>query len=240
MTDIFLDTASIKEIEEILGWGVMQGVTTNQKIFLKEKGCNFEKRALQILDKVYPLPVSLEGPNDYEGIIKVAREYSEWANDNDIVMNNIVIKVPMLGNGDGIKAVRKLRAKGINTNVTACMTLNQAFLAANAGASYVSLFYNRMIDWHKSIYENEESAHVYALSTIAQTQAMLNTGDFETELIVGSIRKPEDVQDILSVHPDIITIPTSILKQMPYNEKTEETLKDFDKAWKEFKKHESK
>jgi len=240
MTDIFLDTANMEEIKKYKSWGILEGLTTNQKIFLKEKGCNFEDRAFQILEEMTPYPVSLEGPNDYEGIIKTAKEYYEWTDADDNSFKNIVIKVPMLGNGDGIRAVKTLKDIGIKTNVTACMTLNQAFLAASAGATYVSLFYNRMMDWHKSIYDNEENAHVYALTTIAQVQAMLNIGGFKTELIVGSIRKPEDIQDILSVHPDIITIPPKILEQMPYNEKTEGTLKEFDEAWKEFKKHESK
>ena len=239
MTDIFLDTANLEEIKEIKGWGIIQGVTTNQKIFLKEKGCNFKVRALEILEEVYPFPVSLEGPNDYDGIMKVAKDYHLWEDSNGNSYSNIVIKVPMLGNGDGIRAVTDLYEKGIRTNVTACMSLNQTFLAASAGATFVSLFYNRMIDWYNSKYSGNKGKQ-YALETIAHTMSMLDSGDFNTELIVGSIRKPEDIQDIITVQPDIITIPTKILKEMSYNSMTEETLKQFEEAWEEFKKHEKK
>jgi transaldolase len=239
MTDIFLDTANLEEIEEILSWGIIEGVTTNQKIFLKEKGCNFQLTAMEILELVYPLPVSLEGPNDYKGIIKMAKEYSEWRDNNDNTYSNIVVKVPMLGNGDGIRAVKTLNEMGVRTNVTACMTLNQAFLAASVGATFVSLFYNRMKDWYGEQNKcSKEECTTYALSTIAQTMGMLNTSEFETELIVGSIRNPTDVSEILMANPDIITIPTKILKQMPFNEKTEYTLKEFEKCWEEFKKAE--
>lgn len=242
MTKIFLDTANLEEIEEITSWGIIEGLTTNQKIFLNEKGCNFEERAKEILEKLHPLPVSLEGPNDYEGIIKAAREYSDWYSTDDWTLDNVVIKVPMLGDGSGLKAVKTLSEMNIKTNVTACMTLNQAFLAASAGATYVSLFYCRMKDWYfethfKGLY-GAYNAEIYALSTINNTMKMLK--DFDTELIIGSIRSPDDITKILKEQPDIITIPTKILKQMPTNTKTEATLKEFEEAWKEFKKAEKK
>jgi transaldolase len=224
MTEIFLDTANLDDIKEIKRWGLMKGITTNQKIFCNEKGCNFEKQAKKILDLVRPLPVSIEGPNNYDDLIEAAKEYNEWA-------PNVVIKVPMLGNGDGIRAVETLFRLDIKTNVTACITLNQAFLAASAGATYVSLFYNRMKDWR-------EDDCMYADETIHETMKMLK--EYETELIVGSIRKPEDVESILKCGPDIITIPTKILKQMPQNEMTEKTLKEFDEAWNEFLRAEKK
>jgi len=221
MSEIFLDTASMEEIDKFLGWGIGTGVTTNQKIFLKTaKGTDFKEQAQKILERMYPYPVSLEGPNKLDELIQKAQEYRSWG-------RNVVIKVPMLGNGDGLKAVKKLSSMGIQTNVTACMTINQAFLAASAGATYVSLFYNRMKDM-----VDEE----YAINTIKRTMLMLHTGGFETELIIGSIRTPDDISNILEGQPDIITIPTGILKQMPFCEKTEETLKEFDKAWEEYQK----
>jgi len=228
MTQIFLDTANLEEIDKYLKQGIISGVTTNQKIFLKEKGCNFEERAQQILEAVYPLPVSLEGPNDYDGIIKAALNYQKWKSKKFGNLNNLVIKVPMLANGDGLKAVLRLDTIfRIKVNVTACMTLNQAFLAASAGATYVSLFYCRMKDWL-----DEE----YALDTIKQTMKLFKGG--KTQLIIGSIRSPDDITKILSVQPDIITIPPKILEQMPQNDMTDKTLKEFEEAWTEFKKAE--
>jgi len=244
MTEIFLDTANLEDIKQFLGWGIGTGVTTNQAIFLKEKGCNFKERAIEILDLVYPMPVSLEGPNDYEEIVKKAEEYTRWTGQRGFRLSNAVIKVPMMGNGDGLRAVNSLESNNIKTNVTACMTLNQAYLAASAGASYVSLFYNRMKDWWNEQHPPEDEEEVdsgtfYAWNTINETMSMLQSYP-DTKLIVGSIRNPSDIEEILTANPDIITIPPKILNQMPFNEKTETTLGDFEKAWNEFKKSEKK
>jgi len=149
----------------------------------------------------------------------------------------------MMGNGEGLRAVKTLNEKFVKTNVTACMTLNQAFLAASAGATYVSLFYNRMIDWYNETHGQDtegKTGKIYALETIIQTQTMLRVEGFRTKLIVGSIRNPNDIESILTMFPDIITIPQKILEQMPFNDKTESTLNDFEKAWEEFCKAEKK
>jgi len=220
--EIFLDTANTDEISEILQWGIIKGVTTNQKIFLKEKGCNFEEHSKKILKMVYPHPVSLEGPNNLDELLKTAREYSKWG-------KNVVIKVPMLADGSGLKAVKILENQGIKTNVTAMMSVNQALLAIEAGASYASLFFNRIRDSGDNPVE-----------VVKQSRAIIDNGDFKTKLIVGSIRSPNDVIEITSANPHVVTIPYKILKQMPYHHATVSTLEEFDKAWDEFKKAEKK
>ena len=242
MVEIFLDTANLGEIQEIKGWNTITGLTTNQKIFEKEKGCNFETQAKKIIAMMKPLPVSLEGPNELRALIKTAEQYHSWG-------KNVVIKVPMLGNGDGLRAVKELSEAGIKTNVTACMTLNQTFLACSAGATYVSLFNNRMKDWQKEelngkqknkrvevISKFDREATLYAQMTIANTMDLIENSDFKTKLIIGSIRKPIDIEEILVCGPSIITIPTKILKEMPYNSMTEKSLKEFEEAWQEFLK----
>ena len=240
MTRIFIDTANLEEIQEIASWGVIQGLTTNQKIFEKEKGCNFEQQAKTIIQMMYPFPVSIEGPNNLNDLLDLAMLYNSWGNLETTTFSNVVIKVPMMGNGDGLKAIKILTKLGIATNATACMTLNQTFLAAQAGATYVSLFYNRMIDMWKAKKKSDEEARIYALNTIQQTMAFLEKDRLDTELIIGSIRSPSDIEELISVQPDIITIPTKILKEMPFCSKTEQTLVEFDKAWKNFCKAEKK
>ena len=218
--EIFLDTANTDEIAEILEWGILKGVTTNQKIFLKEKGCNFEEQSKKILKMVEPHPVSLEGPNNLDELLETAREYNKWG-------KNVVIKVPMLEDGSGVKAVNILKSEGIKTNVTAMMSVNQALLAIEAGATYASLFYNRIRD-----------SGADPVEVVKQSRAIIDSGEFKTKLIVGSIRNPSDVEEISSANPHIITIPYKILKQMPYHEKTVSTLEEFDRAWEEFKQAE--
>lgn len=234
MTKIFLDTANLEDIREYKKWGIASGVTTNQKIFLKEKGVDFKEQAQKILDLMPGLPVSLEAPaNTVEGIVEKAREFADLG-------DNVVIKVPMTPDGEGLKAVKVLESEGIKTNVTAMMTLNQAFLAASAGASYMSLFYNRMKDWWResrlsegsSAYQSTLTPTAYAMETVQSTMSL--SGD--TKLIVGSIRDPVDVEEVVKCRPHVITIPIPILRQMPENVKTEETLDEFDECWEEFQR----
>jgi len=220
--EIFLDTANTDEISEILQWGIIKGITTNQKIFLKEKGCNFEEQSKKILKMVFPHPVSLEGPNNLDELLNTAMEYSKWG-------ENVVIKVPMLADGSGLKAVRILETQGIKTNVTAMMSVNQALLAIEAGASYASLFFNRIKDSGDNPVE-----------VVKQSRGIIDNGGFKSKLIVGSIRSPNDVVEIASANPHVITIPYKILKQMPYHQATVSTLEEFDKAWDEFKEAEKK
>jgi transaldolase len=220
--EIFLDTANTDEISEILQWGIIKGITTNQKIFLKEKGCNFEEQSKKILKMVFPHPVSLEGPNNLDELLNTAMEYSKWG-------ENVVIKVPMLADGSGLKAVKILETQGIKTNVTAMMSVNQALLAIETGASYASLFFNRIKDSGDNPVE-----------VVKQSRAIIDNGGFKTKLIVGSIRNPNDVVEIASANPHVITIPYKILKQMPYHQATVSTLEEFDKAWDEFKEAEKK
>ncbi len=218
--EIFLDTANIDDISEILKWGIIKGVTTNQKIFLKEKGCNFEQQAKKILKIVEPLPVSLEGPNNLDELLDSAHEYNKWG-------KNVVIKVPMLPDGDGLKAVKILSSEGIKTNVTAMMNLNQAFLAVMAGATYASLFFNRIRD------SGDDPVQI-----TKQVKEAIDEGGYKTKIIVGSIRSPDDVAEIITTNAHVVTIPYKILKQMPYHKSTVSTLEEFDKAWEEFKQAE--
>jgi transaldolase len=223
--EIFLDTASIKEIKEILPWGLISGITTNQKIFLAEKGCNFKDRVQEILTLVNgPLSVELTRTDGTdEELIKEALQYSRWS------PRNIAIKVPMFGDGRGLKIISQLRRRRVKTNATALISVNQVMLAAKAGATYASIFFNRV----KDAGEDAERA-------VRESRALLDRMGSPTKIIVGSIRRPEDVAQAAVAGTHVITVPYKILTQMPYHKKTEETIAEFDRAWQEFKQAEKK
>jgi transaldolase len=222
--EIFLDTANVKEIREILPWGIISGITTNQKIFLAEKGVNFKDRVLEILRLVDgPLSVELTKTCDSdEDLVKEAKEYSRWN------PKNVVIKVPMFKDGRGLRIVNMLKKENIKTNMTCLITTNQVLLAAEVGATYASIFFNRVRD------SGEDP-----LKVIRESRSLIEGGHFSTKIIVGSIRKPEDVNEAAVAGAHITTIPYKILVQMPFHGKTEETIKEFDQAWLEFKKAEA-
>lgn len=145
-----------------------------------------------------------------------AREYASWH-------KNVVVKVAMAGDGRGLKVVHQLSKEGIRTNMTLMMTFNQLVLAAKAGATYVSLFYNRS----KEAGENP-------VQIIKDYVAMAKESNLQAKLIVGSIRTPEDVALSMAAGAHIMTVPYKILKLMPFNKRSEETLAEFDKAWQDF------
>jgi transaldolase len=214
--EIFLDTASLDECVELSKWGLADGVTTNQKIFLSEGGVDFKKRVIDIC-RVVDGPVSVETTTSTEDeLLAEARQYASWH-------KRVVVKVAMTADGRGLKVVHQLAKEGIRTNMTLMMTYNQLVLAAKAGATYVSLFYNR-----------SKEAGEDPVKIIRDYVATAKESNLKARLIVGSIRTPEDVASAFAAGAHVVTIPTKILRQMPFNQRTEETRAEFDKAWQEF------
>ncbi len=177
---------------------------------------DFKQRILDICDLVNG-PISVETTKStVPDLMAEAKEYASWH-------KNVVVKVAMYGDGRGLEVVSKLTAAGIKTNMTVMMTYNQLILAAKAGATYVSLFYNRS----KEAGENP-------LQIIKDYVATAKESNLKGRLIVGSIRTPEDVAVSMAAGAHILTVPTKILRQMPQNKRSDETIAEFDKAWQDF------
>ena len=216
MVQIFVDTASLAEIEEFARWGIADGVTTNQKIFLSEGGVDFKQRVLDICGLVNG-PISVETTRTtVPELIAEGKEYASWH-------GNIVVKVDMYGDGRGLQVVNQLAKAGIKTNMTVMMTYNQLMLAAKAGATYVSLFYNR-----------SKEAGQDPVQIIRDYAAASKEQNIPARIIVGSIRTPEDVATAMAAGAHVMTIPSKVLRQMPFSKRSEETIAEFDKAWQEF------
>jgi len=190
---LFIDTANIEEIRTAEGWGVLDGVTTNPSLIAKEKR-DYRKTVKEICS-ICPGPVSAEViAVDYEGMMREARE---WAK----VAENVVVKIPVTF--DGIRAVKSLSGEGIKTNVTLCFSVTQALLAAKAGAAFVSPFVGRIDDIGGD-----------GMALVADIIDTYLNYDFETEIIVASVRHPLHVVESLSMGADIATVPFKVLKQL--------------------------
>lgn len=215
--EFFLDTASTEEVKKILPWGVLSGLTTNQKIFLQEGGVDFKQRALELISLVNG-PVSLElTSSNISDMVREARQYYSWD------PKHVVVKVAMKGDGTGLEAIHELSSEGIPINATVMVTPMQAVLAAEAGASYVSLFFNRIRD-----------AGEDPVLAIKQTRSILDMAGVRAKIIAGSIRQPKDVVEAAVAGAHILTIPYKIMAQLPFHAKSEETIQEFDKAWQDF------
>lgn len=215
--EVFIDTASV---DDVLLWfqrGIVDGVTTNQKIFLTEGSIDFKRRVLAICDAVPRLPVSIElTSRGAEMMTAEAIGYASWR-------ENIVIKVPVTADGTGLQVINVLSKAGRATNATLMMTAEQLILAARAGATYVSLFFNRAKD------SGEDPCR-----EIGRVRRFIDAGRYRTKIIAGSIRQPKDVGDAYDAGADIVTMPPKILEGILAHPKTAETAQEFDAAWQEF------
>ncbi|HIJ18871.1 TPA: fructose-6-phosphate aldolase [Candidatus Woesearchaeota archaeon] len=214
--EIFVDSANVGEIKEILSWGIVDGCTTNPKIASAEKNKDFEQNTREIL-KLVKGPVSIEvTTNDLQEMLREAETYASWG-------SNVVVKVPMGING--LKATSILKAKGIKTNVTACMSPAQAILAAKAGATYASLFYSRIGDMGYD-----------AAKVVRDSVDLFEKSDVTTKIIVGSIRHMMQIIEAGLQGAHVLTIPPKFLQQMTQNPKTDESIAEFLEAWASYKK----
>ena len=212
---IFIDTASIKEIKEAAALGLLDGVTTNPSLVAKE-GKDFRTMLNEIL-AIVDGPVSAEViSTDYEGILKEGRELAA-------IHKNIVVKVPLIK--EGLKAVRTFSAEGIKTNVTLCFSPSQALLAAKAGASYISPFVGRLDDIsHNGMQLIEEIVQIY------------RNYDYQTEVLVASIRHPLHFVEAALIGADVCTMPFSVIDKLFSHPLTDNGLEKFLSDWKKTQK----
>lgn len=212
---IFLDTANVEYIREANSWGVIDGVTTNPTLIARE-GRNFEEVVREICE-IVDGPISAEVVSENsEGMVKEARELAK-------IHKNIVIKIPMTP--EGLKATKALKKQGIKTNVTLVFSSNQALLAAKAGATYVSPFIGRLDDQGQ-----------VGMDVIREAVTIFENYDFETEIIVASIRHPIHVVDAALAGAHIATVPYDVLQKMTKHSLTDVGIKRFLEDYKKIPK----
>jgi transaldolase len=210
---IFLDSSDPKEIKDISAWGILSGITTNPLIIAKEGGnVDLETRIKEVVE-VSKGDVSVELTTETEkAMLDEAAKYHAWNPDR------ICIKVPF--SEIGLRVLHQLATRGVHTNVTCLMSYNQAYLAALAGATYVSLFSGRIRDMGYNVDP-----------VIQETRNILDREKLESKIIVGSIRHMMDVNEALQNGAHIVTVPPAILRKMLWNPRTDETIREFNTAW---------
>ncbi|HLB27920.1 MAG TPA: fructose-6-phosphate aldolase [Dehalococcoidales bacterium] len=192
---IFLDTANIEEIKQAVKLGVISGVTTNPSL-ISQAGVKDYEGAIKKICAIVPGPVSTEVTVEgAEAMVKQAREIAKWA-------ENVVIKVP--ATTEGLEVTSALAREGIKVNFTLCFSVNQALLAAEAGAAYVSPFVGRLDDiGQDGMLLVKDIVDVYK-----------NYKDIKTEVIAASIRHPEHCVRAAKIGAHIATLPYKVLLQM--------------------------
>ena len=211
---IFVDTGKIEEIRKANDMGVICGVTTNPSLIAKEGG-RPQEEILKEIASIVAGPISGEVKAttvDAEGMIKEGREIAA-------LHPNMVVKIPMTI--EGLKAVKVLSAEGIKTNVTLIFSANQAILAANAGATYVSPFLGRLDDISQP-----------GIDLIRDIAEIFSIYGYETEIIAASVRNPIHVTDCALAGADIATIPYGVIEQMTKHPLTTQGIEKFQADYK--------
>lgn len=207
----FIDTANIQEIKEANALGILDGVTTNPTLIAKEGRDFFE--ILKDISLEVDGPISAEVISlDTEGMIKEARQLAK-------ISENIVIKVPITK--EGLISVKRLASEGIKSNVTLIFSPSQALLAAKAGAAYVSPFVGRLDD-----------ISYPGMDLVEQILGIFNNYDYETEVIVASIRNPVHVVQSALMGAHVATIPFSVIRQLLNHPLTDKGIDRFLADWK--------
>jgi transaldolase len=202
----FIDTGDVGEIREAHAMGLVDGVTTNPSLIAKS-GRKYRDVVIEICEIING-PISAEVlSTTYDEMMAEAREWHK-------VHKNIVVKLPLIP--EGLKAVRTCTAEGIRTNVTLCFSPNQALLAAKAGASYISPFIGRLDDISET-----------GMELIEKIVTIYNNYNFETEVLVASVRNPTHVVDAAMLGADVCTIPFSVIQQLVKHPLTDVGLKKF-------------
>lgn len=211
----FIDTANIDEIIAANDMGVISGVTTNPSLIAKE-GRDFEQVVKEICN-IVDGPISAEVMSlKADEMIKEALVISKWS-------EKIVIKIPMTS--EGLKAVKALSERGIKTNVTLIFSANQALLAANAGATFVSPFVGRLDD-----------ISMDGMNLVTEIVNIFDIHGIETQVIAASIRHPLHVTQAALFGAHIATVPFKVIEMMTKHPLTDAGIEKFISDWKESSK----
>lgn len=206
----FVDTADVNEIRELAATGLLDGVTTNPSLIAKS-GRDFMEVIAEIC-AIVEGPVSAEVvATDFEGMKAQGEKLAKIA-------KNVAIKVPLTW--DGLKACKYFTDKGTQVNVTLCFSAAQALLAAKAGATFISPFVGRLDDVGQD-----------GLSLISEICTIYRAYDFDTEVLVASVRHPIHVVESAKMGAHVATLPPATLKQLAGHPLTDKGLEAFLKDW---------
>ena len=219
---LYIDTGNIDEIEKALSLKLIDGITTNPSLILKE-GKNFKDllKKIDSLLKKYAVSkdftVSAEvTASDSKGMFSQGKELASLS-------KFIIVKVPL--NEEGLLAVRLLSAKGIRTNVTLCFSVNQALLAAKAGAFIVSPFVGRLNDIGQG-----------GMQLLEDIKKVYTYYGFKTQILGASIRDTKQVSDASLLGIDIVTVPSKVLFSLMSHELTTKGIEKFNQDWESYLK----
>jgi transaldolase len=207
---LFIDTGSVAEVEEIAGWGILAGATTNPSLLAKEDGDPGE-----IIRRICDI---VGGPVSAEVVSREPQAMVAEGRALHALHEHVVVKVPF--SSAGLAATAALAADGIPVNMTLVFSPSQALLTAEAGATYVSCFMGRLDD-----------ISVDSTAVVQEIVASLRPGGTTTEVLAASIRHPEHVVTAARLGCEVATVPAKVFRQMLNHPLTEKGRELFKSDW---------
>ncbi len=192
---LWLDTAAVDEIRAAARLGVISGVTTNPSLWAKGGGGREYHDVVVEICNIVDGPVSAECvAQDLDGLIAEARRVAAWH-------LNVVVKIPI--DETGLEAISRLSREGVKINTTLVFSANQAMLAAQAGATYVSPFVGRL----------DDAGHD-GMAVVREIVEILDRYHFPTRVLAASLRHPLHVIEAAKAGAHIATMPYAVFQGM--------------------------
>lgn len=206
----FVDSADVAAIAELNDLGMVDGVTTNPSIILKS--------GRDILEVTREICAITSGPVSAEVVATKADDMIAEGRKLAAIAPNIAVKVPLTW--DGLRACKVLTGEGKMVNVTLCFSVNQALVAAKAGATFISPFIGRLDD-----------INLDGIDLIADIRQVYDNYGFDTQILAASIRTVNHVSQCALVGADVMTAPPSVIKALASHALTDKGLEQFEKDW---------
>jgi transaldolase len=206
----FVDTAEVEAIAELHALGMVDGVTTNPSLILKS--------GRDILEVTKEICSIVSGPVSAEVVATKSEDMIAEGRKLAAIAPNIAVKVPLTW--DGLKTCKVLSGEGFMVNVTLCFSVNQALIAAKAGATFISPFVGRLDD-----------INMDGMELIGDIRTVYDNYDFKTEILAASIRTVNHVTQCALIGADVITAPPNVIKSLASHPLTDKGLDQFMKDW---------
>ena len=206
----FIDTADVAAIAELNDLGMVDGVTTNPSLILKS--------GRDILEVTKEICSIVTGPVSAEVVALVAEDMIAEGRKLAAIAPNIAVKVPLTW--DGLKACKVLTGEGFMVNVTLCFSVNQALIAAKAGATFISPFVGRLDD-----------INLDGLELISDIRTVYDNYGFETQILAASIRTANHLSQCALIGADVVTAPPAVIKALASHVLTDKGIETFMKDW---------
>lgn len=205
---LLIDSADITAIKKLCEYYPIDGVTTNPTI-LKKAGKQPHVVIKEIRDIIgkkdlHVQVVSLKAENMVEEAKRIAKAFGK----------DTFIKIPV--SFEGVKAIKVLSDMGYLCTGTAVYTVEQAYMAAHAGAKWIAPYVNRI-----------ETTYGDGVGTVCEMQEMLENNGYNTQILGASFHRIDQVVGLAKFGVAAATVGPDLLFDFLNNPNVDSAVKKF-------------